>query len=328
MARAGTVRIGISGWTYAPWRGVFYPKGLPQKRELEYAASQLSSLEINGTFYGMQRPDAFADWADRAPDNFAFAVKAPRFITHMRRLRDATTPLANFIASGLLKLGPKLGPILWQFPPNFRFDAERIEAFLKLLPHDTGAAARLGRMHDDRLKAPAWLKVDTERKMRHAFEIRSETFCTSAFVELLRKYDVALVCADSVEWPRLMDLTSDFAYCRLHGSEELYASGYDDKVLDDWAARVATWAKGGEPADAERIDGQGRKRRRDVFVYFDNDTKVHAPFDARVLTERVARLLAPTRSRSRTSRGHAARTSGSSRSKSSAARGTQNSSAP
>ena len=154
MARAGTVRIGISGWTYAPWRGVFYPKGLPQKRELEYATSQFSSLEINGTFYGMQRPDAFADWADRAPDDFVFAVKAPRFITHIRRLRDVATPLANFIASGLLRLGPKLGPILWQFPPNFRFDAERIEAFLKLLPHDTEAAAQLGRKHDDRLKAP------------------------------------------------------------------------------------------------------------------------------------------------------------------------------
>ena len=123
MARAGTVRIGISGWTYPPWRGVFYPKGVPQKRELEYAASQFNSLEINGTFYGMQRPDAFADWADRVPDDFMFAVKAPRFITHIRRLRDAETPLANFIASGLLRLGPKLGPILWQFPPFFRFDA-------------------------------------------------------------------------------------------------------------------------------------------------------------------------------------------------------------
>ena len=162
MARVGTVRIGISGWTYAPWRGVFYPKGLPQKRELEYATTQFSSLEINGTFYGMQRPDAFANWADRAPDNFVFAVKAPRFITHIRRLRDVATPLANFIASGLLRLGPKLGPILWQFPPNFRFDAERIEEFLRLLPHDTGAAAGLGRKHDERLKAPAWLKVDTE----------------------------------------------------------------------------------------------------------------------------------------------------------------------
>jgi uncharacterized protein YecE (DUF72 family) len=290
MARAGRVRIGISGWTYAPWRAVFYPKGLAQKRELEYATSQFSSLEINGTFYGMQRPDAFADWADRAPDGFVFAVKAPRFITHIRRLREAETPLANFIASGLLRLGGKLGPILWQFPPNFRFDAERIEAFLKLLPHDTKAAARFGRKHDNRLKAPAWLKVD-DRPMRHAFEIRNETFRTGAFIDLLRKYDVALVCADTVEWPRLMDLTSDFVYCRLHGSEELYASGYDDKSLDQWAARVVTWAKGGEPADAERIGGKGRRRRRDVFVYFDNDAKVRAPFDAKTLTERVDGLL-------------------------------------
>jgi uncharacterized protein YecE (DUF72 family) len=290
MARVGTVRIGISGWTYPPWRGVFYPKGLPQKRELEHATGQFSSLEINGTFYGMQRPDAFADWADRAPDGFVFSVKAPRFITHIRRLREVETPLANFIASGLLRLGEKLGPILWQFPPNFRFDAERIEAFLKLLPHDTEAAARFGRKHDDRLKAPAWLKAD-DRPMRHAFEIRNETFRTRAFIDLLRKYDVALVCADTVEWPRLMDLTSDFVYCRLHGSEELYASGYDNKSLDEWAARVVTWAKGGEPADAERVGGKGSKHRRDVFVYFDNDVKVRAPFDAKALTERVDRVL-------------------------------------
>ena len=290
MARVGTVRIGISGWTYPPWRGVFYPKGLPQKRELEHATGQFSSLEINGTFYGMQRPDAFADWADRAPDGFVFSVKAPRFITHIRRLREVETPLANFIASGLLRLGEKLGPILWQFPPNFRFDAERIEAFLKLLPHDTEAAARFGRKHDDRLKAPAWLKAD-DRPMRHAFEIRNETFRTRAFIDLLRKYDVALVCADTVEWPRLMDLTSDFVYCRLHGSEELYASGYDDASLDEWAARVVTWAKAGEPADAERVGGKGSKHRRDVFVYFDNDVKVRAPFDAKALTERVNRVL-------------------------------------
>jgi uncharacterized protein YecE (DUF72 family) len=290
MARVGTVRIGISGWTYPPWRGVFYPKGLPQKRELEHATGQFSSLEINGTFYGMQRPDAFADWADRAPDGFVFSVKAPRFITHIRRLREVETPLANFIASGLLRLGEKLGPILWQFPPNFRFDAERIEAFLKLLPHDTEAAARFGRKHDDRLKAPAWLKAD-DRPMRHAFEIRNETFRTRAFIDLLRNYDVALVCADTVEWPRLMDLTSDFVYCRLHGSEELYASGYDNKSLDEWAARVVTWAKGGEPADAERVGGKGSKHRRDVFVYFDNDVKVRAPFDAKALTERVDRVL-------------------------------------
>jgi uncharacterized protein YecE (DUF72 family) len=328
MARAGTVRIGISGWTYAPWRGVFYPKGLPHKRELEYAASRFPTVEINGTFYGMQRPDAFAEWAEAVPDDFVFAVKAPRFITHMRRLHDAATPLANFIASGLLRLGAKLGPILWQLPPNFRFDAERIEEFLRLLPHDTGAAARLGHRHDDRLKTPAWLKMDAERRLRHAFEIRNETFRTSAFVDLLRKYDVALVCADTVEWPLLMDLTSDFVYCRLHGSEELYVSGYDDAALDAWAARVATWAKGGEPADATRIDGAGPKGVRDVFVYFDNDAKVRAPFDALALTERVDRLLGTTRSRSPTLQARAARTSGSSRSKSSAARGTRSSSAP
>jgi uncharacterized protein YecE (DUF72 family) len=321
------VRIGISGWTYAPWRGVFYPKGLTQKRELEYAASQFSSLEINGTFYGMQRPDAFASWADQVPDDFVFAVKGGRYITHMRRLRDVAVPLANFIASGLLRLGPKLGPILWQFPPNFRFDADRIEAFLKLLPHDTDAAATLGRHHDNKLKAPAWLKVDTAGPMRHALEIRHDSFRTRAFIDLLRKYDVALVCADTVEWPRLMDLTSDFIYCRLHGSEELYASGYDSKALDTWATRVASWAKGSEPNDAERVNGPGRKRRRDVFVYFDNDKKVRAPFDALALRERVDKLLA-TRSRSSTSRARAARTSGSSRSRSSAAHGTRSSSAP
>jgi uncharacterized protein YecE (DUF72 family) len=321
------VRIGISGWTYAPWRGVFYPKGLTQKRELEYAASQFSSLEINGTFYGMQRPDAFASWADQVPDDFVFAVKGGRYITHMRRLRDVAVPLANFMASGLLRLGPKLGPILWQFPPNFRFDAERIEAFLKLLPHDTDAAATLGRRHDNKLKAPAWLKVDTARPMRHAFEIRHDSFRTRAFIDLLRKYDVALVCADTVEWPRLMDVTADFVYCRLHGSQELYASGYDSHALDAWATRVAAWAKGSEPRDAERVNGLAKKRNRDVFVYFDNDRKVRAPFNALALRERVEKRLA-TRSRSPTSPSPAARTSGSSRSRSSAARGTQSSSAP
>lgn len=285
--RAGEIRIGISGWTYAPWRGVFYPKGLTQTRELEYAAQQFRSIEINGTFYGMLRPDAFATWARQVPDDFVFALKGPRFITHLRRLRDVETPLANFIASGLLRLGPKLGPILWQLPPNFRFDAERIDAFLKLLPHNTAAAARLGRKHDNRLKAPAWLKVDAERPMRHAFEIRHESFRDRAFIDLLRQYDVALVCADSVEWPRLMDITSDFVYCRLHGSVQLYASGYDDGALDDWARRAVVWARGGDPDHAEHIDGKARPRIRDVFVYFDNDAKVQAPTDAVGLVRRV-----------------------------------------
>jgi uncharacterized protein YecE (DUF72 family) len=285
--RAGEIRIGISGWTYAPWRGVFYPKGLPQTRELEYAARQFRSIEINGTFYGMQRPDVFAAWARQVPEGFVFAVKGPRFITHLHRLRGAEVPLANFIASGLLRLGPKLGPILWQLPPNFRFDPEQIDAFLTLLPHDTLAAARLGRKHDNRLKAPAWLEADAERPVRHAFEIRHESFRDRAFIDLLRRHDVALVCADSVEWPRLMDITSDFIYCRLHGSEQLYASGYGDTALDDWAQRVVAWGRGGEGDPSEHAGGAARRGVRDVFVYFDNDQKVRAPADAQKLMRRV-----------------------------------------
>jgi uncharacterized protein YecE (DUF72 family) len=206
-------------------------------------------------------------------------------------VKEVETPIANFIASGLLRLGPKLGPILWQFPSNFRFDPALLEPFLKLLPHDTGAAAALGRRHDNRLKAPAWLDVDEPRPLRHAMEIRHESFRDRAFIDLLRHYKVALVCADTVDWPRLMDLTADFVYCRLHGSEELYASGYDEVALDDWARRVTAWATGKEPADAERVAGKGPVRKRDVFVYFDNDIKVRAPVDAQALDQRVRASL-------------------------------------
>ena len=321
------LRIGISGWTYRGWRGAFYPKGLAHKRELQYAAQHFNAIDINGTHYGLQRPENFGQWRDETPDDFVFAVKGSRYITHMLKLRNIETPLANFFASGVLRLGPKLGPILWQFPPQFRFDAERIEAFLQMLPHDTRAAAILGRKHDHRLKAPAWLEVDKNRKLRHALEIRHDSFRDRAFIDLLRKYDVALVCADTVEWPLLMDLTSDFVYCRLHGSEELYSSGYDEDALDAWASRVVCWATGGEPVDAERVGGKARKRHREVFVYFDNDAKVRAPFDAQGLRERVDRLMA-TRSRSPTSPARATRTSGSSRSRSSAARETRSSSVP
>ncbi|XSG83133.1 MAG: DUF72 domain-containing protein [Methyloligella sp. ZOD6] len=291
MTRPGTIRIGISGWNYKPWRGVFYPKGLPQRCELEYAAEQFGTIEINGTFYSMQRPSSFASWAERTPEGFVFSVKGPRYITHMKRLKDVDAPLANFMASGLLRLGKKLGPVLWQFPPSMKFDPERFEAFFAMLPHDTDAAADLAKRHDDKIKGreQVWLKADAKRKMRHAVEIRHDSFRDQAFVKLLRKYDVALVCADTVDWPRLMDLTSDFVYCRLHGSEELYASGYDDEALDDWARRVDRWAKGGEPQDAERVDGptKPRKSGRDVYVYFDNDMKVKAPRDAAALAERL-----------------------------------------
>jgi uncharacterized protein YecE (DUF72 family) len=284
---AGIIRVGISGWTYAPWRGVFYPKDLKRDEELVYAASHFRTIEINGTFYGMQRPDTFGSWAGQVPADFTFAVKAPRYITHILRLRDPKVALANFIASGLLRLGVHLGPILWQFPANFRFDRERIEPFLRLLPHDTGAAAALGRKHDNKLRAPAWLEVDIRRPMRHAFEVRHDSFRCQEFIDLLRTYDVALVCADSVEWPRLMDITSDFAYCRLHGSQELYASGYDNAALDKWACRIKAWASGADPGDAERVGGKARPRRRDVFVFFDNDKKVRAPANALELIRRL-----------------------------------------
>jgi uncharacterized protein YecE (DUF72 family) len=222
-----------------------------------------------------------------------FSVKGPRFITHMRRLKEVKVPLANFLASGVLRLGPKLGPILWQLPPNFRFDAARLESFLKILPHDTDAASALARRHDKYLTGRSAIKSKAKGALRHAMEIRHNSFATPEFVEMLRAYDVALVCADTVEWPRLMDVTSDFMYCRLHGSEQLYASGYDAESLDQWAARVTSWARGRVPADAETVTEHKKADRsaRDVFVYFDNDVKVRAPFDAQQLMARVDKIL-------------------------------------
>jgi uncharacterized protein YecE (DUF72 family) len=293
MPNPGQVRIGISGWRYKPWRGVFYPEGLPQKNELSYAANVFRSIEINGTFYSLQRPESFARWAGDTSDDFMFSVKGPRYITHIRRLKEIEQPLANFFASGVLRLGSKLGPILWQFPPNFRFEPDHLEAFLKMLPHDMDAASAIARRHDKRIIARASIKAEAKGPVRHAMEIRNESFVTPKFINMLRAHDVALVCADAVEWPRLMDVTSDFVYCRLHGSEQLYASGYDDKSLDLWAARVAAWARGREPADARYVTKHrgSKKQARDVFVYFDDDTKVRAPFDAQGLMKRVSKLL-------------------------------------
>jgi uncharacterized protein YecE (DUF72 family) len=294
----GQIRIGISGWTYKPWRGVFYPKGLAQKKELAYAASLFPSIEINGTFYSLQRPSSFAAWAEQTPDNFVFAIKGSRFITHMRRLRNVEQPLANFFASGLLALGPKLGPILWQFPPNFQFRPDLLEDFFSLLPRDTIAAATLAEKHDERLKGRAYTEPGQRRPIRHAMEIRHNSFVVPEFISLLRQYNVALVCADTVEWPSLMDVTSDFIYCRLHGSEVLYTSGYSDDALDQWAARVAAWATGQEVADGDHASPKPARHRsaRDVFVYFDNDAKVFAPKDAHSLTQRVVGPLSDPRS--------------------------------
>jgi uncharacterized protein YecE (DUF72 family) len=289
MAKRAQIRIGISGWTYGPWRGVFYPEGLPQKRELSFAAEQFRTIEVNGTFYGLQRPETFANWRDSTPDDFIFAVKGPRFITHIRRLRDIRAPLANFLASGLLRLDAKLGPILWQFPPTQQFDEELFQSFLTLLPGDTDSALALARHHDERMKHRCWLESAVRQPIRHAVEIRHDSFCTAAFVKLLRRYKVALVCADTVSWPLLMDLTSDFVYCRLHGSKKLYVSGYGPKSLSRWADRVQSWVAGEEPADANRLLPPLRPRSsgRDVFVYFDNDVKVRAPIDAAALIRRT-----------------------------------------
>lgn len=288
-ARLGEIRIGISGWTYKPWRGRFYPPKLPHHRELSYGAGIFNSIEINGTFYSLQRPASFQKWAAAVPDDFVFAVKGPRFITHLRRLNDVRAPLANFFASGLLRLGSKLGPVLWQLPPNFRFELKKIQSFFKLLPQDTESAVALARRHDYRVSRRRWMRTDAHRRLRHCMEIRNPTFQVPEFIELLREYNVALVCADTVEWPLLMDVTADFVYCRLHGSEVLYASGYDDSALDQWAERVVTWAQGREPSDAQRVCGltSTTSNARDVFVYFDNDAKVRAPFDAQGLMARV-----------------------------------------
>ncbi|MFG1410666.1 DUF72 domain-containing protein [Xanthobacter sp. VTT E-85241] len=287
-SRHGTIRIGVSGWTYAPWRGNFYPDGLVQKRELAFAAQRFPALEINGTFYGLQRPEVFARWADETPDDFVFAVKGSRFITHTKRLRDIETPLANFLASGLLRLGPKLGPLLWQFPPSFRFDAELIRDFLALLPRTPAAAACLARRHDARLDGRAATETEAKGPMRHAMEIRHDSFRDPAFVDLLREHGVALVCADTRDWPRLMDLTADFVYCRLHGSTELYRSRYEPAALDVWARRAKAWAEGRPMRDGTFAGTpEAHAKARDVFVFFDNTDKLHAPEDAAQLMRRL-----------------------------------------
>lgn len=283
------IHIGISGWRYAPWRGDFYPKGLTQKRELQFASRAVNSIEINGSFYALQRPERYAQWYAETPPGFVFSVKAPRFITHIRRLRDIHTPLANFFASGVLELKEKLGPILWQFPPSFKFDAELFEHFLEQLPQTTQQAATLARQHDAHLHGHASLKAYGKKPLRHAVEIRNESFVDPAFTRLLRRYNAALVIADTAgKWPHREDLTSDFVYLRLHGAEELYASGYTPEALKRWGDRIEAWHQGQQPSDAHLIAPRQKpkvRKSREVFCYFDNDVKVRAPFDARRLLE-------------------------------------------
>lgn len=284
------IRVGISGWNYPPWRKVFYPEGLPQKRELEYASSKLSSIEINGSFYALQQPSSFERWYDETPDDFVFSLKGPRFITQMKKLAGVEGPLANFFASGVLALKEKLGPILWQLPPTLGYDKDRLSAFFELLPRTTEEAVELAKQHEDRMNDRAYLTTDEQRPIRHALEVRHSTYENEEFVELLREHDIALVCADTAgKWPMVDDVTaSDFVYVRLHGADELYVSGYDNQALDRWAAKVEKWASGQTPSDGRTLSPKKAKRRaRDVFVYFDNDAKVRAPFDAMGLADRV-----------------------------------------
>jgi uncharacterized protein YecE (DUF72 family) len=269
---SGVARVGISGWTYPPWRGVFYPPKLPHRAELEFAAGRLSTIEINGSFYSLQRPQSYAGWYAQTPADFVFAVKGGRFITHMKKLRDVEVPLANFFASGVLALREKLGPVLWQLPPSLGFDPERLAAFFHRLPRSTGEAAWLARHHDERLAGRALVDTDADRPLRHAIEVRHASFAVPEFLTLLREHHVAVVVADTAgKWPQLRELTAGFAYVRLHGDRELYVSGYSPAALDRWAALLRPWLADGH----------------DVFVYFDNDVKVRAPFDAMALAERL-----------------------------------------
>ena len=287
MIGVAELRIGVSGWRYRGWRGTFYPPGLVQRRELEFVSRQVNSVEINGSFYSLQRPSSYQRWYEQTPDDFVFAVKGARFITHMKRLREVETPLANFFASGVLALRHKLGPVLWQLPPMFRFRPAVLEDFLTMLPRSTVEAARLAELHDERLTDRSLTSVDVDRPLRHALEIRHDSFVVPEFTRLLREHNVALVTADTAgKWPLLHEPTADFGYARLHGSEELYVSGYGPAELDSWAARIRSWHDTGY----------------DVYVYFDNDVKVHAPFDAINLAARLglappaeAHLLDPAR---------------------------------
>jgi uncharacterized protein YecE (DUF72 family) len=278
------IRIGLSGWTYPGWRGVFYPGDLAHRRELEYASRRFSSIEVNGTHYALQKPETFQRWKKETPADFVFSIKGSRYITHLRRLQNVEEPLANFFAAGVLGLKEKLGPFLWQLPPSLRFQPEKLEAFLALLPRTTTEAGRLIRRAAAGRVTLAGAKP--ERPLRHCLEVRHESFMTAEFFALLRKFGIAFVFADTAgKWPYAEDLTADFVYIRLHGSRKLYVSGYGRDILRRWAKRIRRWSEGGQPRDARLVTRRNLARRepRDVFVYFDNDAKVKAPANALTL---------------------------------------------
>jgi uncharacterized protein YecE (DUF72 family) len=273
MISPGRARVGISGYDYKPWRGRFYPAELPARRWLEYASHRFDSIELNGTFYSLKSPAVFQRWRDEVPaEDFVFAIKGGRFITHNLKLRRAEASLGNFFASGVLALGEHTGPFLWQLPATYRFDAERLDGFLRQLPHDSRAAETVAAGHDARLRRGALVDADALVPYRHAFEVRHPSYFHDEFHALLREHRCAFVVADSAgTFPTDDVVTSDFVYVRLHGSQELYFSGYTDEELDAWAARIDRW----------------RRRGLDVYTYFDNDARGHAPFDAMRLADRL-----------------------------------------
>ncbi|KQM30161.1 DUF72 domain-containing protein [Sphingomonas sp. Leaf10] len=259
------IRIGIGGWTFAPWRGSFYPEKLPQKRELEYASHALTAIEINATYHGTQKPASFANWAATAPDGFVFAVKASRFCTNRKVLAEAEESIAKFVGSGITELGDKLGPILWQFMATKKFDADDFAAFLALLPA-THAGVNL----------------------RHAVQVRHDSFHVPEFVAMARKAGVAIVHADAAEYPAIADVTGDFVYARLENAVENVATGYDDAALDRWGEAARTWASGGTPDGLPYADPTvPPEKPRETFIFFINGAKVRAPAGAQALIERI-----------------------------------------
>lgn len=277
------IRIGLSGWRYPHWRrGAFYPAGLVQRRELEYVAGRFDTLELNGPFYSLQRPSSFVRWRERTPDGFEFAVKGSRFITHRKKLAGVDDALAAFFASGVLDLGVKLGPILWQLPPQLGFRAGRIEGFLDLLPRTVGAATALAERGSSRIRdrfgeEPSLSVADPTAPVRHAIEVRHDSFAQDEFYALCRRFGIALVVADTAGRYTWVDqVTADLVYVRLHGDQEMYRSGYSDQGIGWWADRVRGWAS--------------TPGVRQVSVYFDNDGDAHAPHDALRLAERLADL--------------------------------------
>jgi uncharacterized protein YecE (DUF72 family) len=261
----GHIRVGIGGWTYEPWRGVFYPKGLPQKRELEFASRKLTSIEINGTYHGTQKPESFAKWREETPDDFVFAVKGPRFATNRRVLAEAGDSIERFFASGVLELGDKLGPINWQFATTKKFDREDFTRFLELLP-----------------------RRDGKRAVRHAVEVRHDSFQTDEFIKLAREHDVAIVVAGQSEFPVIADLTTSFVYVRIMGSSDAHEIGFPSADLDTWAERARAWAAGGAPEDLPRFGPKPKpRRRRDVFLFMISGFKERNPAAAAGLLERL-----------------------------------------